>query len=100
VTIAEQLGSDPKFGPFATVLRCAELMLAVLTHECDINTRLWGRCVYEMFFAVTNGVIVRLAPHVTTILLQLGNVLEDVCVNKAKSRVKSINARCGTLKTR
>ena len=41
VTIAEQLGSDPKFGPFATVLRCAELMLAVLTHECDIYTRLW-----------------------------------------------------------
>lgn len=56
--------------------------------------------MYEMFFAVTNGVIVRLAPHVTTILLQLGNVLEDVCVNKAKSRVKSIDARCGTLKTR
>jgi len=56
--------------------------------------------VYEMFFAVTNGVIVRVAPHVTTILLQLGNVLEDVCVNKAKSRVKSTDARCGTLKTR
>ena len=56
--------------------------------------------MYEMFFAVTNGVIVRLSPHVTTILLQLWNVLEDVCVNKVKSRVKSIDARCGTLKPR
>ena len=41
VTIVEQLGSDPKFEPFATVLRCAELMLVVLTHECNIYTRLW-----------------------------------------------------------
>jgi len=41
VTIGEQLGSDPEYGPFATVLRGVDLMLAVLTAECDIYTRLW-----------------------------------------------------------
>ena len=41
VTIGEQLGSDPEYGPFATVLRDVDIMLAVLTDECDIYTRLW-----------------------------------------------------------
>ena len=41
VTIWQQLGSDPEHGPVATVLRVVDLMLAVLTEECDIYTRLW-----------------------------------------------------------
>ena len=41
VTIAQQLGSDPEYGPFATVLRAVPTMIAVLTDECDIYTRLW-----------------------------------------------------------
>ena len=64
VTIAEQLGSDPKFGPFATVLRCVELMLAVLTHECDIYTRLWyvhgkkiDRILHELLCYVETSII-------------------------------------------
>ena len=40
-TIAEQLGTDPDFGPFATVLKQANIMLAVVTALCDIYTRLW-----------------------------------------------------------
>jgi len=93
VTIGKQLGSDPKFGPFATVLRCAELMLAVLTHECDIYTRLW--CVYELFFAVTNDVNVRLAPHITENNVMWGHLEKDICISEAKNRVKSVDARCG-----
>ena len=40
-TIAEQLGPDPEFGPFATVLMDAESMIAVMTTLCEIYTRLW-----------------------------------------------------------
>ena len=41
VTIGEQLGPDLEYGPFATVLKEVDLMLAVLTEECHIYTRLW-----------------------------------------------------------
>ena len=41
VTIGQQLGTDPEYGPFATVLKEVDLMLAVLTDGCDIYTRLW-----------------------------------------------------------
>ena len=41
IAISEQLGSDPECGPFATVLKFASLMLAVMTDECNIYTRLW-----------------------------------------------------------
>ena len=40
-TIAEQLGPNPEYGPFTTVLRQVDLMLAVVTALCDIYTRLW-----------------------------------------------------------
>ena len=40
-TIAQQLGPDPNYGPFATVLKGAESMVAVVTDKCDIYTRLW-----------------------------------------------------------
>ncbi len=40
-TISEQLGPDPEFGPFATVLKGADSMVAVVTKICDIYTRLW-----------------------------------------------------------
>ena len=41
IIIAEQLGLDPETGPFATVLKSFSVMIAVVTHVCDINTRLW-----------------------------------------------------------
>ena len=40
-TIGQQLGDDPEYGPFATVLKGAESMVAVVTWECDIYGRLW-----------------------------------------------------------
>ena len=40
-TIAEQLEPDPDYGPFATVLRQAEQMMAVVTEKCNIYTRRW-----------------------------------------------------------
>ena len=46
ITIGEQLGPDPETGPFATVLKSVSVMIAVVTHVCDINTRLWY--VYRM----------------------------------------------------
>ena len=54
VTITEQLGSDPKFGVFATVLKISESMLVIPTNGCNMFTRLW--CVYDTFFATQNGV--------------------------------------------
>ena len=46
ITVAQQLGPDPETGPSATVLKNVSLMIAVVTHVCDINTRLWY--VYRM----------------------------------------------------
>ena len=40
-TIFEQLGPDPEYGPFATVLKGADSMVAVVTETCDIYSRLW-----------------------------------------------------------
>ena len=36
-TIAQQLGKDPAYGPFATVLKGAESMVAVITETCDFH---------------------------------------------------------------
>ena len=46
LTVGEQLGPDPEPGPFAMVLKNVSLMIAIVTHVCDINTRLWY--VYRM----------------------------------------------------
>ena len=46
ITVAQQLGPDPETGPFATALKSVSLMIAVVTHVCDIYTRLWY--VYRM----------------------------------------------------
>merc|ERR1711935_354997 len=91
--MGQQLGSDPMFGPFATVLRAAMLMLAVLTHQCDIYTRLW--CVFEIFVAAMMGVRVKLCPHIAPIDIANGWTNEDICVSESKTRVDSASARCG-----
>jgi len=59
VTIQKQLGPSPSTGPFSTVLKQSDRMLAVMTNSCDIYTRLW--CVYEIFIAITLNVPVSLA---------------------------------------
>ena len=40
-TIPQQLGKEPFYGPFATVLKGAKYMVAVVTSTCDIYGRLW-----------------------------------------------------------
>ena len=46
ITTAQQLRPDPETRPFAMVLKSVSLLIGVVTHVCDINTRLW--CVYGM----------------------------------------------------
>jgi hypothetical protein len=61
VTIARQLGPDPLCGPFATVLKQATCMVAVVTESVDIYTRLW--CTFEIFTAVELRVPVKLVSY-------------------------------------
>merc|ERR1740124_1688175 len=93
ITIGEQLGLDPETGPFATVLKSVSLMIAVVTHVCDINTRLW--CVYEMHFAISHGVPVKLCAYISYTDLVLGRLDKDTCIASAKTSVNSSAARCG-----
>merc|ERR1740124_1116569 len=93
IMIGEQLRPDPETGPFATVLKSVNVMLAVVTHVCDINTRLW--CVYEMHFAVCQGVSVKLCAYMSQEDLNWGRVHKDVCVASAELSVNSSAARCG-----
>eukprot|EP01083_Nonionella_stella_P208705 757179_1 len=58
VTIAKQLGPSPQAGPLAAVLKQSEAMVAIMSNECDIYTRLW--CVYEIFVAMQLNVPVSL----------------------------------------
>lgn len=59
LTISKQLGPNPSTGPFSIVLKQSSKMIAIVTPDCDIYTRLW--CVYEIFMAIQLGVIVELA---------------------------------------
>merc|ERR1740124_2134118 len=93
ITIAQQLGPDPETGPFATVLKSVSVMIAVATHVCDINTKIW--CVYEMHFAVSNGMRVKLCAYISSDDLNHGRVQEDICVANANVPVNSSAARCG-----
>ena len=51
--------------------------------------------MYEIFFAVKQGVKVKLAPHISEHDLWYGETEKDICVNEAKNRVNSEKARCG-----
>ena len=51
-----------------------------------------NRCVYEIYFAVKNGVKVRLAPHISVSDLHHGHTEKDICVHQANKRVESENA--------
>lgn len=80
ITIVKQLGAEPSTGPFATVLKQADCMIAVFTDTCDIYTRMW--CVFEMFTAVEMGVPVQLLSfHALTL--------------QSSDSVNSKVARCG-----
>ena len=49
-SISAQLGPDPAYGPFATVLKGADVMMAVITDKCDIYSRLWYVCEIVIAF--------------------------------------------------
>ncbi len=61
VTIEKQLGPNPQFGPFSSVLKQADSMIAIMTSSCDIYTRLW--CVYEIFVAISLNIPVTLQSY-------------------------------------
>lgn len=91
-TIAEQIGPDPEYGAFSTVLKGADLMLAVVTEACDTYTRLW--CVYEILVADKQKVKTILCPYIPE-SSELNEALEnDICVANVETAVDSMNALC------
>lgn len=89
VTIEQQLGPHPSTGPFATVLKQADVMLAVLTGQCNIYTRMW--CVLEMFTALQLGLPVRIAQYMRPYSQDVNMPFLHQCA----TAVDSAAARCG-----
>jgi len=97
LTIEKQLGPHPSGGPFATVLKQAALMVAVVTPQCDIYTRLW--CVYEIFVAVNHGVPVELANYESSIgrsarFLE-GATYQNIGLDTVNKPADTSSATCG-----
>jgi len=95
VTMAQQLGTEFRCGPFATVLKHVDLMLVIPTNGCNISTRLW--CVFDVFCAIQNDVRVRISTELTPDDLYMGRTQNDICVTQSMIRVNSIEATCGHL---
>ena len=104
VKIADQLGPDAFYGPFATVLRQADCMVAIITAQCDIYTRMW--CVFEMAIAIDLQLDVHVAQFTEAVLLggdgysrERGFGAEQKTslplFEWCKAPVKSEAARCG-----
>jgi hypothetical protein len=94
VTIAKQLGPDPKFGPFATVLKQADSMVAVMTKSCDIYSRLW--CVYEIFVAISINIPVTLESYnEITGFGGSDKMYSNVVLDSTGKPVNTIEASCG-----
>lgn len=89
VSIAAQLGEDPLRGPFAAVLRQADLMVPVFTMACDIYTRLW--CVFEMFVAQDLGIEIQMAQFMSPKSQDIQMPFLEYC----RQPVDSKSARCG-----
>jgi len=60
-TIKEQLGPDPHYGPFATVLKQADLMIAIVDSAGNLYERMW--CIFEMFVALELKLKVEVAQY-------------------------------------
>jgi hypothetical protein len=95
ITIQKQLGPSPSYGPFATVLRQADCMVAVMTTSCDIYTRLW--CVYEIFIAITLNIPVSLASfnEITTSGGGSDAMYTNVVLDSSSKQVSTASAVCG-----
>jgi len=92
-TIGEQLGGNPTYGPFSTVLKGADSMVAVVTKKCDIYSRLW--CVYELHIARTLKKEVELWPYIHSSNVRNGYLNHDVCIRNINDAVDSESAICG-----
>lgn len=94
VSIQRQLGNDVRTGPFSTVLKQADRMIAVLTPAADIYTRMW--CVLEIFVAVQEGVPVELAALSRSYTSQgVSSSLCDAVIEQSRAPCNSCLARCG-----
>lgn len=95
VTIQKQLGPSPSSGPFSTVLKQADRMVAIMTDSCDIYTRLW--CVYEIFIAITLNVPVSLASfnEITTSGGSSDAMYTNVVLDSSSDVVTTSAAVCG-----
>lgn len=95
VTIEKQLGPIPSNGPFSTVLKQADHMVAIMTDLCDIYTRLW--CVYEIFIAITLNVPVSLATYneITTSGGASDAMYTNAVLDSSSKEVSTALATCG-----
>jgi len=94
VTISKQLGPDPHYGPFATVLRQSDLMIAIMTQSCDIYTRLW--CVYEIFVAISMNIPVKLESYnEITGFVGSDKMYSNVVLDSTGRAVSTVTAECG-----
>lgn len=94
VTIEKQLGPDPHYGPFATVLRQADSMIAIMTKSCDIYTRLW--CVYEIFTAISLNIPVKLETYnEITGFGGSDQMYSNVVLDSTGAPVSTKDAECG-----
>lgn len=93
LTIERQLGEDVNRGPFATVLKQASIMLALLTPDSNIYTRMW--CVLEIFVAIQLGTPVQLVSYRNDLNFHGVRGTSDAVVEHGKKRCYSKSARCG-----
>lgn len=95
VTISKQLGPSIENGPFATVLKQADGMIAVFTPSVDIYLRMW--CVFEIFIAVKLQVPVRFAALSYQFRSGMENMY-DAIFEHGRNKTSSNDARCGNPK--
>ncbi len=101
VTISKQLGPDPLYGPFATVLRQADCMIAVVTSQVDIYARMW--CILEMFVALDLKLEVQVAQFTEAVLTSGADPRQETTQEQTalplfawcETPVRSSAARCG-----
>lgn len=91
-TITEQLGPNPEYGPVSTVLKGVDCLVAIVTKEYDIFTRIW--CLYEISLAQKLNVNIKLSSIIHDINVKNGNLGRDDCIPNVDNPVDSKNAVC------
>lgn len=97
VLVEKQLGSSPDTGPFATVLKQAAEMVAIMTEQGDIYSRLW--CVFEIFIAIQLQVPVTMSAFAESRgWAQSGGSMQtyhNAIMDGSETPVDTRSARCG-----